>query len=152
VTCFLLDTNVLSEFARTGAPDRQVDRWLKTTVEEFLFASVLTFAEIRRGIELLPVGKRRAQLEQWQDDLVASFEMRLLPVTKRIADRWAVFSAQAQRNGITLANIDGLIAATALEHDLTLVTRNVKDFAGVEVPLFNPWEVGTGASPLPNLA
>jgi predicted nucleic acid-binding protein len=140
VTGFLLDTNVLSEFARMGEPDRHVDRWLKTTAEESLFASVLTFAEIRRGIELLPAGKRRTQLEQWQDDVVASFEMRLLPVTKAIADRWAVLSAQTQRKGIALANIDGLIAATALEHDLTLVTRNVKDFTGVEVPLFNPWQ------------
>ena len=69
MTGFLLDTNVLSEFARTGEPDRRVDRWLKTTAEESFFASVLTFAEIRRGIELLPPGKRRAQLEQWQDDL-----------------------------------------------------------------------------------
>ncbi len=141
MTGFLLDTNVLSEFARTGEPDQHVDRWLKTSADESLFASVLTFAEIRRGIELLPPSKRRTQLEEWQDDLVASFEMRLFPVTKAIADRWAVLAAQAQRKGITLANIDGLIAATALEHDLTLVTRNVKDFAGVEVPLFNPWEL-----------
>ena len=140
MTGFLLDTNVLSEFSRAGEPDEHVDRWLKTTAEETLFASVLTFAEIRLGIELLPAGKRRTQLEQWQDDLVASFEMRLFPVTKGIADRWAVLSAQTQRQGITLANIDGLIAATALEHDLTLVTRNVKDFTGVEVPLFNPWQ------------
>jgi len=66
--------------------------------------------------------------------------MRLFPVTKAIADRWAVLAAQAQRKGMTLANIDGLIAATALEHDLTLVTRNVKDFAGIEVRLLNPWE------------
>ena len=140
MTGFLLDTNVLSEFARTGEADRNVDRWLKTAKEESLFASVLTFGEIRRGIELLPAGKRRTQLEQWQDDLVVSFEMRLFPVTRAIADRWAVISAQTQRKGITVANIDGLIAATALEHDMTLVTRNVKDFSGVEVPLFNPWE------------
>jgi predicted nucleic acid-binding protein len=116
---FLLDTNVLSEFARAGEPNRHVDLWLKTTAEESLFASVLTFAEIRRGIELLSPGKRRAQLEQWQDDLIASFEMRLFPVTKAIADRWAVLTAQAQRKGLTVANIDGLIAATAMEHDLT---------------------------------
>lgn len=140
MTGFLLDTNVLSEFSRAREPDKHVDRWLKATAEESLFASVLTFAEILRGIELLPVGRRRTQLEQWQDDLVASFEMRLFPVTKAIADRWAVLSAQTQRKGIALANIDGLIAATALEHDLTLVTRNVKDFAGVEVPLLDPWE------------
>jgi toxin FitB len=140
VTGFLLDTNVLSEFARTGQPDQHVDRWLKNTAEEKLFASVLTLAEIRRGIELLPSGKRKSQLEQWQDELIASFESRLFPVTKSIADRWAVLSANAQRKGIALANVDGLIAATALEHDLTLVTRNVKDFAGVEVALLNPWE------------
>ena len=72
--------------------------------------------------------------------MVASFEARLFPVTKAIADRWAVLAARSQRKGMTLATIDGLIAATALEHDLTLVTRNVKDFGGVEVQLFNPWE------------
>ncbi len=140
MTAFLLDTNVLSEFSRTGEPDRHVDRWVQTTAEESLFSSVLTFAEIRRGIELLPEGKRRSQLEQWQDDLVTSFETRLLPVTKAIADRWAILAADAQRKGVALANIDGLIAATAIEHDLTLATRNVRDFAGVEVPILNPWE------------
>ena len=137
---FLLDTNVLSEFARAQAADQRVDRWLQATPEETLFASVLTFAEIRRGIELLPVSKRRTQLEDWQDDLQRSFASRLLPVTQAIGDRWAVLSAQAQRRGTPLAIIDGLIAATAFEHDLTVVTRNVKDFAGLGVLLFNPWE------------
>ena len=141
MTGFLLDTNVLSEFARAQAADQHVDRWLKVTPEETLFASVLTFAEIRRGIELLPVGKRLTQLEEWQDDLQISFAARLLPVTKSIGDRWAVLSAQAQRRGTPLAIMDGLIAATALEHDLTVVTRNVKDFAGLGVPILNPWEV-----------
>jgi predicted nucleic acid-binding protein len=86
------------------------------------------------------LGKRRTHLEQWLDDLVASFDMRLLGVTKAIAHRWGILSAQTQCKGFTLANIDGLIAATALEHDLTLATRNVKDFAGAQVPLLNPWE------------
>jgi toxin FitB len=140
VTNFLLDTNVLSEFARAGAPDPQVDRWLKATPEETLFASVLTFAEIRRGIELLQPGKRRSELEQWQDDLIVSFDKRILPVNKPIADRWAVSSAQAQRKGLTVANIDGLIAATAIECDMVLVTRNVRDFIGLPLPLLNPWE------------
>jgi predicted nucleic acid-binding protein len=135
----LLDTNVLSEFSKTGSPDRNVDRWLKSTREHLLFASVLTFGEIRRGIELLPPGRRRTQLEEWQEDLITSFEMRLLPITKQIADRWAVLSAQAQRNGKTLANVDGLLAATAIEHDLTLVTRNTRDFADTGVPILNPW-------------
>ena len=136
----LLDTNVLSEFARAQAADQRVDRWLKATPDETLFASVLTFAEIRRGIELLPTGKRRIQLEEWQDDLQVSFADRLLPVTKAIGDRWAVLSAQAQHRGTPLAIMDGLIAATALEHDLTVVTRNIKDFTGLGVALFNPWE------------
>ncbi len=140
MTGFLLDTNVLSEFSRTGDPDRNVDRWLRAAHDESLFASVLTFAEIRRGIELLPAGKRRLQLEQWQADLVASFESRLLPVTKSIADRWAVLSAGAQHAGATVGSIDGLIAATALEYDLTLVTRNARDFEATRVRILNPWD------------
>jgi len=100
-------------FHARAEPDRHVDRWLKNTAEEFLFASVLTFAEIRRGIELLPPSKRRTQLEQWQEDLAESFEMRLFPVTKSIADRGAVLSAPTQRKGITLAPIDGLIRSSA---------------------------------------
>jgi len=103
---YLLDTNILSEFSRTGEPDQHVDRWLKNTAEESLFASVLTFAEIRRGIELLPSGHRRTHLEQWQAEVVASFETRVLPVTKTVADRWAVLSAQAQCRGTPLANIE----------------------------------------------
>ena len=140
MTGSLLDTNVLSEFSRTGAPDRRVDHWLDSQPEESLFASVLTLAEIRRGIELLPASKRRTQLDEWLVDLESSFATRLLPITKAIADRWAVLSAQAQLRGTPLANIDGLIAATAFEHDLTLVTRNVKHFAGLGVKVFNPWE------------
>jgi predicted nucleic acid-binding protein len=108
--------------------------------EESLFASVLTGAEIRRGIELLPLGKRRTQLEHWLDDLLISFEGRLLPVTHAIGNRWALLSAQAQRRGMPLASFDGLIAATAVEHHLTLVTRNVKDFANFGVEILNPWE------------
>ena len=137
---FLLDTNVLSEFARALPADPRVDGWLKATPEELLFASILTFAEIRRGIELLPAGKRRTQLEEWQADIETSFASRLLPVTKTIGDRWAILSAQAQRRGTPLAIMDGFIAATALEHDLTVATRNVKDFAGLGVTVFNPWE------------
>lgn len=82
MTGFLPDTNVLSEFSRRGEPDRHVDRWLKITAEELLFVSVLTFAEVRRGIELLPPGKRRTQLERWQKEVEALFETRLLDVTK----------------------------------------------------------------------
>jgi len=103
VAGFLLDTNVLSEFARSQPADQRVDRWVKALPDETLFASVLTFAEIRRGIELLPVGKRRTQLEAWLEELHRSFGDRLLPVTRAIGDRWAILSAQAQRRGTPLA-------------------------------------------------
>jgi toxin FitB len=113
---------------------------LKAAPEETLFASILTFAEIRRGIELLPASRRRDQLEEWQRNLEASFAAGLLPVTKEIGDKWAILSAQAQRHGTPLAVVDGLIAATAIVHDLTLVTRNAKDFEELDVVLFNPWK------------
>jgi predicted nucleic acid-binding protein len=79
-------------------------------------------------------------LEQWlQEGLPAWFQSHLLPVTKVIADRWARVTIEAKRRGIAVAMADGLIAATALEHDLILVTRNVRDFADLSVPIFSPW-------------
>jgi predicted nucleic acid-binding protein len=142
VTGFLVDTNVLSEFARRGAPDPQVKYWLSAAVPGSLYVSVLSLAEIRRGIELLPTSSRRDQLERWLGiELLESFDdTNILPVTKAMGDRWATLSARAQERGIQSAVIDGLVAATALEHDLTVATRNVKDFAGLGVEIFNPWE------------
>jgi predicted nucleic acid-binding protein len=139
---FLIDTNVLSEFSRRGAPDQSVKSWLGAAVPGSLYVSVLTLAEIRRGIELLAPSKRRDQLEQWLgNDLLEPFDdANVLPVTKAIGERWAVLSARAQGKGIQPSVIDGLVAATALEHDLTLVTRNVKDFEQLGVALLNPWE------------
>ena len=114
---------------------------MKAAAPGSLYASVLTLAEIRRGIEILPASKRRSQLEQWlEGELLESFGTNLLPVTRAIGDRWAVLSARAQRRGAPLAVIDGLIAATALEHDLILATRNVRDFLDLGVSIFNPWE------------
>ena len=138
---FLLDTNVLSEFKRRGAPDPHVRAWLKAADPDLLWASVFSFGEIRKGIERLAPGRRRTELEEWLErDLEQWFEERLLPVTKAIADRWGILSARELIRGRPLPNIDGVIAATALEHDLTLVTRNVKDFTGLGARVLNPWE------------
>ena len=139
---FLVDTNVLSEFSHRGEPNPQVKRWLKAAAPGSLYVSILTLAELRRGIELLPPGKRRNQLEQWlETELLQSFDdANVLPVTKAIGDRWAALSARAQEKGVQTAVLDGLIAATALEHGLIVVTRNVKDFVGLGVEVFNPWE------------
>jgi predicted nucleic acid-binding protein len=137
----LLDTNVLSEFSRRGEPDPNVKRWLTNADDQLLFTSVLALAEIRQGIELCEPGKRRAELERWlEQDLRGAFANRLLPVTQVIAERWAVLSARRQQGGTPLPTMDGLIAATALEHNLVMVTRNVKDFSGLGVEIFNPWE------------
>ena len=138
---FLLDTNVLSEFNRRGEPDQRVKHWLEEADTESLYASVLTFGEIRLGIELLPRSKRRTQLEQWLErDLPDWFEGRILPVDHPIADRWGLLRAQAQLRGRPLSVIDALLAATAFQHNLTIVSRNVTDFSGVELTVVNTWE------------
>ena len=138
---FLLDTNVLSEFSRRGELDRWVKQWLEAADTDSLYASVLTIGEIRFGVELLPPSKRRTQLAQWLDrDLPEWFEGRILPVDQSIADRWGLLRAQAQMNGRPLSVIDALLAATALHHNLTVVSRNVSDFSVVGLDVINPWE------------
>jgi predicted nucleic acid-binding protein len=121
---FLLDTNVLSEFNRRGEPNPRVKQWLETADAGSLYASVVTLAEIRFGVELLPSSKRRTQLEEGLDrELSASFGDRVLPVSGKIADRWSVLRAQAQRKGRPLSVVDGLLAATAVDHGLSIVSR-----------------------------
>ncbi len=140
---FLLDTNVISEFARPdNNPNQHLKLWLESTDPDSLFASVLTFGEIRRGIERLAPGKRRTHLEMWlRNDLHEWFENRLLGIDEAIADRWGLVAAMAQRAGKPLAIIDGLLSATALEHKLTIVTRNTTDFISSGAPILNPWQI-----------
>jgi len=117
-------------------------QWLKTQPTTMLFLSVVTIGEIRKGLIVLPQGRRRAGLERWfHNDLPIWFGNRILPVTHAVADRWGVLDGQCQLKGTPLNTADGMIAATAIEHDLTVVTRNVKDFAGLGVSIFNPWEM-----------
>src|SRR5580704_8625492 len=95
-----------------------------------LFLSVVTIGEIRRGLVLLPQGRRRVELETWfHTDMLAWFRDRILPVTHSIADRWGMLDGLSQLRGTPLEMADGMIAATSLEHDLTVVSRNVRDFA-----------------------
>src|SRR5215831_19351932 len=137
---FLLDTNIPSEAIRSH-PEQRVDHWINSRDDESLYLSVVTIGELRRGLTILPDGKRLARLQDWMDnDLIPLFSERILPVTRAIAERWGVLSGQRHRAGRPLSMADGIIAATALEHQLTLVTRNVKDYAGLGLTIFNPWD------------
>jgi toxin FitB len=137
---FLLDTNIVSEL-RTKNPEPRVVEWMEAADEGLLYLSVLTLGEIRKGAALLLQDRRRTQLETWLEiDLQARFAGRILPINSAIADRWGWIAAEAKRKGMTLPLIDGLLAATALHHNLTIVSRNVKDFVNTQVPVLNPWD------------
>jgi toxin FitB len=140
---FLLDTNLLSEFNKPGGkPDEGVRRWLASTPKESQFVSVITLAEIKKGIGLLAEGNRRQQLEDWLNaDLEAWFSGRVLPIDRPVADRWALLLVRCSGSGRPLPSIDSLLAATALAHDLVMVTRNIKDFEGTGVKILSPWGV-----------
>jgi predicted nucleic acid-binding protein len=138
---FLLDTNCISELVRPK-PEPRVINWMEASDEAILYLSVLTVGEIRRGVAGLPQGKRRTRLETWLAvELQARFAGRLLPISAAIADRWGSIAAGARRTGKALPVIDGLLAATALHHDLTIVSRNARDFANAQVQVLNPWQV-----------
>lgn len=137
---FLLDTNCISEIVRSKPEPRLLD-WMQAVDESLLFLSVLTLGEIRKGVAGLPQGKRRTQLETWLEiDLQARFSGRILSIDGPIADRWGVLSGEAKRKGRALSAIDGLLAATALYHNLTIVSRNVTDFASTPASVLNPWK------------
>ena len=137
---FLLDTNIVSELVKPK-PEANVTEWVENTDESLLYLSVLTLGEIRRGIAALPQSRRRATLEAWLDkDLRARFEGRILVIDQEVADRWGLLTAAARNSGIVLPVIDGLLAATALEHNLTLVTRDTGQIPSISVVVFNPWE------------
>jgi len=133
---YLIDTNVLSELRRKS-PDPGVVAWFDRRPPATLYLSVLTLGEIRKGIEGVVDEARRQSLLDWlETDLPAFFTGRVLPIDAAVADRWGRLLSAAGR---PLPTVDSLLAATALHYGLILVTRNVKDFAGLPVPLFNPW-------------
>jgi toxin FitB len=139
MTSFLLDTNVPSELTRPK-PEPEVVQWLDDANDEHLFLSVVSLGEIFKGITVLPEGKRRQQLQYWVDETLRPwFDGRILPITESVAERWGVLAGECQLRGRPLKVADGLIAATALEHSLTLVTRNVKDFSDLGVEVLNLW-------------
>lgn len=137
---YLLDTCVISELVRKN-PSPPVVEWIDAQDEEHCFLSVLTVGELRKGIELLPPGRKRTTLQNWVDrDLLERFEGRVLDVDIEAAERWGADCASAQRKGRQIPTVDGLIAATAASQGLTVVTRNVKDMEPSGALLLNPWD------------
>jgi predicted nucleic acid-binding protein len=139
---FLLDTNVVSEWVRPQ-PDRNVISWLAEVDEDRVFISVISFAEIRRGVEMLMAGRRRERLANWlAEELPLRFEERILDIDPRVAETWGVVMARGQKIGLTIGSMDAFVAATAEAHGLTLATRNVKDFRRLGISLLDPWRPG----------
>lgn len=136
---YLIDTNVISELVRSK-PNKKVITWFEKVPIETAFLSVLTLGEIRKGIEKIQDVKRKNKLLIWLErDLISHFNNRILEVTIEVADRWGRLLSQSPRK---LPAIDSLIVATALHHDVKLVTRNVGNFSGCPgLELINPWEV-----------
>ena len=145
---YLLDTNVISELVRPK-PAKAVLAWFENIPSEALHISVLTLGEIRKGVEQMPDGARREKLRLWiEHDLADWFETRILPVDIQVADRWGRLIAQMGR---PVPSIDSLLAATALHHELRLVTRNQKDFDYPGLEIINPWGLGVSRNLPTNL-
>jgi toxin FitB len=133
---YLLDTNILSETVRRS-PNKAVVGWLDQLPGEALYVSVLTLGEIRKGIETLVDRKRREKLRLWlEHELSTWFEGRVLPIDLAVADRWGRLLAEVGR---PVPTIDSLLAATALHHELRLVTRNSGDFQYPGLEVINPF-------------
>jgi predicted nucleic acid-binding protein len=133
---YLIDTNVLSELRRRE-PDAHVVRWFAERPASTLYLSVLTLGELRKGIDALPETPRKLALLDWLEaELPMFFAGRILAVDTKVADRWGRLVAQAGR---PLPAIDSLLAATALTHGLTLITRNLKDFQHPDLAVLDPW-------------
>lgn len=133
---YLLDTNVLSELCRKR-PNVGVVEWCEQRPASTLFLSVLTQGELRKGVQTLIALERRTALLDWLEvELPTFFSGRILPVDSHVADCWGRLMAEAGR---PIPAIDSLIGATAVQHGLRLVTRNVRDFADLGLEVVNPW-------------
>ena len=134
---YLVDTNVFSEKLKPRS-DAKVVAWLAENESE-LFISTLTIAEIRRGIERLPQGKRRDQFQQWLTSLNSTMAGSILSFNRAAAHSWGQMQGQLDLKGIRISPFDGILAATAIRHGLTVVTRNERDFKDAPVRMLNPF-------------
>jgi len=137
---YLLDTNAISEWVKPR-PDPGVVRWFDQVDEDRCHLSVITLGEIRKGVDRLVDGRRRHRLDQWLTiELPERFTNRILPIDDTIADQWGRLLARTEAAGTTIHGIDALIAATALAHQLQIVTRNVAHFQPAGADTLCPWQ------------
>ena len=137
---WLIDTNVISELAEPR-PDPHVRDWLLNQYAEELYLSAITVAEVRYGILAMPPGRRADALSHWWERVVRDdFAGRVLPFDTLVANRWAEIAAKALKAGHKRAILDSMIGATASQHGLNVVTRNVEDFELMGLEVFNPWK------------
>ncbi len=137
---YLLDTCVISELIKKK-PDSKVVQWIAQQEENNFFLSVLTFGEIHKGIDKMPMSKKKHKLHNWVEfDLKERFEKRIISFTLEVATTWGKIQALSELQGEAMPTVDGQIAATGLAHDLTVVTRNTSDMAISGVDLYNPWK------------
>ena len=139
MTGWLLDTNILSELRRPR-PEPKVVEFVAAQSLESLYISSVTLAEIRFGIELVANVNRRADLNNWLTHKVRPmFDQRVLPITEDIMLKWRLLVEDGRKGGHTFSQPDLIIAATALEHGITLVSRDTSDYERARVPVLNPW-------------
>lgn len=136
---FLIDTCLISEF-KGPQPEPKVIRWLSDQIEESLYLSVITIGEIQRGISLFADSRKKTELEHWLHSLIIRYNGRILGLDSEELIFWGDMVATLEKRGRVLPLMDSLIAATALSHDLTLVTRNETDFEGTGVRVLNIWK------------
>ena len=135
---YLLDTCVLSELVKLSPNEKVID-WLNATLDEKLFLSVITIGEIRKGLTKLPESKKKTSLTNWLNTLIEDYQTRIYEINLTVAENWGIIQGLAEKSGNPIASVDSLIAAVAYTYNLTLVTRNEKDFAHSNVPILNPW-------------
>lgn len=138
---YLLDICVLSEYAKKK-PNQQIIQWLDEQEEARLFISILTIAELKKGIFKIRNSQpeRYKKLSQWVEKIEQRFNQRILPLSDKILFSWAKLSGESEAKGNKLPIMDSLIGATASEYNLIIVTRNVSDFDFSSFKVFSPWE------------
>lgn len=137
---YLLDTCVFSELIKKK-PSLSVTRWILERNEMLFCVSALTFGEIKKGVNLAQDPQQKKKLQMWLEDFVIPrFWSRIIPIDGAVAIAWGELIANQAKVGRPLPTIDSLIAASAIVHNLQIVTRNTKDFEGLNIPIVNPWD------------